>query len=70
MQARGLAPNDKLPGTFDEMIAVYIEEIVKIQPAGPYHIIGYSAGGNIAHYLAVRIAGHRRKSCPARVFRR
>jgi thioesterase domain-containing protein len=34
------------------MAADYLHEIRSIQPTGPYHLLGYSLGGNIAHEIA------------------
>ncbi|MCK8671813.1 amino acid adenylation domain-containing protein [Rhodococcus sp. HM1] len=33
----------------------YIEQIRSVQPDGPYHLVGYSVGGQIAHEMAVRL---------------
>jgi myxalamid-type polyketide synthase MxaB len=38
--------------TMDEMIADYVAAARELQPAGPYHIAGWSAGGIVAHALA------------------
>ncbi|AHH99514.1 amino acid adenylation domain-containing protein [Kutzneria albida] len=55
LQVRGLAEVSALPGTLDEMVADYVDQIQKVQPEGPYHLLGYSLGGNIAHAIAVRL---------------
>ncbi|MET8878652.1 amino acid adenylation domain-containing protein, partial [Nocardia sp. NPDC004604] len=41
--------------TLDELAARYVQEIRAIQPHGPYHLLGYSLGGTIAHAIAVRL---------------
>ncbi|MEU0507417.1 thioesterase domain-containing protein, partial [Nocardia sp. NPDC005998] len=41
--------------TLDELAARYVREIRAIQPHGPYHLLGYSLGGTIAHAIAVRL---------------
>ncbi len=46
---------ERLPRSIEKLAAVYIGEIRKIQPAGPYHIIGFSAGGTIAYEMARRL---------------
>ncbi|WP_330183508.1 amino acid adenylation domain-containing protein [Nocardia sp. NBC_01503] len=33
----------------------YVEEILEIQPSGPYRLLGWSLGGRIAHEIAVRL---------------
>ncbi|MFC9836297.1 amino acid adenylation domain-containing protein [Rhodococcus sp. NPDC127530] len=33
----------------------YVEEIRHVQPRGPYHLLGYSVGGVIAHAMAVEL---------------
>ena len=42
--------------TIDELAATYLATIREIQPAGPYHLLGYSFGGNVVHSLAARLA--------------
>ncbi|KAF9938158.1 hypothetical protein BGZ70_006582, partial [Mortierella alpina] len=37
----------------EEMSLDYIEQIRKIQPRGPYHLLGWSFGGKVAHNMAV-----------------
>ncbi|MDJ0346926.1 non-ribosomal peptide synthetase [Streptomyces sp. PH10-H1] len=54
VQARGLAEAVSLPRTVAEMAADYAEQIRHAQPAGPYHLLGWSFGGEVAH----AIAGH------------
>lgn len=41
--------------TLDELLDRYLEAMRSIQPHGPYHLIGYSLGGRIAHHLAARL---------------
>ena len=41
----------------DEMVGVYIEKLLDIQPNGPYLLGGWSFGGVIAHALANRLVG-------------
>ena len=48
--------------TFESIQALahrYVEEIRRVQPSGPYHLLGWSLGGVIAHAIAVdlRAAG-------------
>ncbi|SJL85128.1 non-ribosomal peptide synthetase [Vibrio palustris] len=33
----------------------YFEQLRRIQPSGPYHLMGYSFGGNVVHTLAAKL---------------
>jgi amino acid adenylation domain-containing protein len=39
----------------DELAERYVSEIRRVQPDGPYHLLGWSLGGQIAHAMAVRL---------------
>ncbi|MEU7769640.1 AMP-binding protein, partial [Nocardia sp. NPDC049190] len=43
--------------TLDQLAARYVHEIRSVQPHGPYHLLGYSLGGTIAHAIAVHLRG-------------
>ncbi|MDH6136270.1 amino acid adenylation domain-containing protein [Kitasatospora sp. MAA4] len=53
LQARGLkgAP----PASVEEMADDYLRQIRSVQPQGPYHLLGWSFGGVVAHAMAVRL---------------
>jgi amino acid adenylation domain-containing protein len=55
LQPRGLDGTGALFGSVEEMAAGYIEQIRQVQPAGPYHLIGFSFGGAAAHEIAVQL---------------
>ncbi|MFJ7910150.1 non-ribosomal peptide synthase/polyketide synthase [Kitasatospora sp. NPDC096204] len=55
IQARGLGRPEPLPTSYEEMAADYADHIRKIQPEGPYLLLGWSAGGLIAHALACEL---------------
>jgi amino acid adenylation domain-containing protein len=55
LQARGLDGEKQLPGSVDEMAADYVAEIRAVQPEGPYHLLGWSFGGLVAHAMATRL---------------
>lgn len=55
LQARGIAKQEALPKTLEEMAADYVEHIRKVQPSGPYHLLGWSLGGSVAHEVAVQL---------------
>jgi nonribosomal peptide synthetase DhbF len=52
LQARGFKQSALLPQTLEEMSADYLDQIRNIQPAGPYHLLGYSFGGLVAFDIA------------------
>jgi thioesterase domain-containing protein len=45
----------RLPSTVVEVAADYIAEIRAIQPDGPYHLVGWSFGGMVAHEMALQL---------------
>ncbi len=49
----GFEPVENL--TVEEVAAVYINEIKKVQPQGPYQIGGYCAGGIVAYEIAQQL---------------
>lgn len=55
LQARGIAQAEELPGSLEEMTADYIGHIRSLQPAGPYRLLGWSLGGNVAQSIAVQL---------------
>ncbi|MCZ4123115.1 amino acid adenylation domain-containing protein [Streptomyces sp. H39-S7] len=55
LQAQGLDSQEEIPESIEEMAAGYVEQIRTVQPAGPYRLVGYSAGGVIAHAMATRL---------------
>jgi nonribosomal peptide synthetase DhbF len=57
LQARGIARQEPLPGDLLEMAADYISHIRSVQPHGPYYLLGWSLGGNVAHAVASLLQG-------------
>ncbi|MER5600610.1 non-ribosomal peptide synthase/polyketide synthase [Streptomyces sp. NPDC002265] len=55
IQARGLGRPEPLPTSVEEMAADYADQIRKIQSEGPYLLLGWSAGGLIAHAIACEL---------------
>ncbi len=55
LQARGFDGVSPLAETVDAMVADYIKLIRRLQPKGPYHLLGWSLGGSIAHSIAVQL---------------
>lgn len=52
LQARGLRRPEPLPASMQEMARDYADQIRVTQPTGPYHLLGWSLGGNIAFAIA------------------
>ena len=61
LQARGLDGVAPLPATLAEMAADYAAEIRRVQPHGPYHLLGWSSGGVVAHAVATCLQESRQK---------
>ncbi|MEV4125504.1 amino acid adenylation domain-containing protein [Nocardia sp. NPDC049707] len=55
LQSPAFSDADAAFATLDELAARYVQEIRTVQPHGPYHLLGYSLGGTIAHAIAVRL---------------
>ncbi|WP_431031776.1 amino acid adenylation domain-containing protein [Streptomyces sp. P6-2-1] len=61
LQARGLRGHDltgaveELPGSLEELVRDYVEQIRTVQPHGPYHLLGWSFGGVVAHMMATAL---------------
>ncbi|XP_077526185.1 fatty acid synthase-like isoform X2 [Haemaphysalis longicornis] len=41
--------------SLEETAAIYLQKIVEVQPAGPYHLVGYSFGAMVAFEIAVQL---------------
>ncbi|WP_454197364.1 amino acid adenylation domain-containing protein [Nocardia sp. Marseille-Q1738] len=46
-----------MPDSIQDWAARYVELIREVQPEGPYHLLGWSFGGVIAHEMAVQLQG-------------
>ena len=55
IQARGLDGQEPPHATVEAMAADYLREVKARQPAGPYHVCGYSFGGVVAFEMARRL---------------
>ncbi|MBP2328444.1 amino acid adenylation domain-containing protein [Kibdelosporangium banguiense] len=60
LQAIGLGSAGSLPAGIDEIADDYRARISRVQPAGPYTLLGWSFGGNVAYEIAARLrrSGH------------
>ncbi|UYQ64836.1 non-ribosomal peptide synthetase [Streptomyces peucetius] len=56
LQARGLDGQGGIATGVAEMAADYVEQIRVVQPSGPYHLVGWSFGGLVAHEIATLLA--------------
>ncbi len=52
LQPRGLRRPEPLPASMAEMARDYADQLRMVQPEGPYHLLGWSLGGNIAFAVA------------------
>lgn len=55
LQARGLSEPDALGADLEEIAADYVRQIRSVQASGPYHLLGWSFGGGVAHEVAVQL---------------
>lgn len=57
LQATYLAEGSPMPerDTLDALAAVYVEQLRRQQPEGPYHLLGWSLGGLIAFSAAAQL---------------
>ncbi|MFD9220736.1 amino acid adenylation domain-containing protein [Streptomyces sp. NPDC060064] len=56
LQARALTgPDKELPKSLTEIAHDYVEQIRTIQQSGPYHLLGWSFGGVLAHMIATEL---------------
>jgi thioesterase domain-containing protein len=55
LQSPGLDGTAAIPGSLPELASTYLRHIRAIQPDGPYHLLGWSLGGIIAHEIAVQL---------------
>ncbi|MFI1463466.1 non-ribosomal peptide synthetase [Nocardia carnea] len=55
VQSPVLTSPDPEVTTADTLADRYLREILRVQPEGPYHLLGWSLGGQLAHAVAVRL---------------
>ena len=55
LQTKGLDEKQPLLERMEQMAAEYIGEIKKVQPEGPYHLVGHSFGGIMAFEMAQQL---------------
>ncbi|TDP41633.1 non-ribosomal peptide synthase/polyketide synthase [Nocardia ignorata] len=52
LQSPALTADEPLPDSIDAWARRYIDAIRSVQPEGPYHLLGWSLGGLLAHAVA------------------
>jgi thioesterase domain-containing protein/aryl carrier-like protein len=55
LQARGLDGASEPSGSVRDMASEYVKQIRAVQESGPYHLLGWSFGGIVAHEIAVQL---------------
>ncbi|MTE17004.1 non-ribosomal peptide synthase/polyketide synthase [Nocardia aurantiaca] len=55
LQSPALKADGVLPDSIEDWAAEYVAAIRSVQPSGPYHLLGWSLGGVLAHAVAVRL---------------
>ncbi|MEU7103947.1 amino acid adenylation domain-containing protein [Streptomyces sp. NPDC046215] len=55
IQAEGPGGVSDLPGSVPAMAERYVDLMRSVHPRGPYHLVGWSFGGLVAHAMAVRL---------------
>ncbi|RVW05067.1 thioesterase domain-containing protein, partial [Rhodococcus xishaensis] len=55
LQSPALSGDRELPASIEEWASLYVDEIRRVQPSGPYHLLGWSMGGEIAHAMAIQL---------------
>ncbi|MEV6773797.1 amino acid adenylation domain-containing protein [Nocardia sp. NPDC051030] len=55
LQSPALTPGTPLPDSIEDWARLYVNHIRTVQPEGPYHLLGWSLGGVLAHAMAVQL---------------
>ncbi|WP_309505904.1 non-ribosomal peptide synthetase, partial [Streptomyces pyxinae] len=55
VQARGFHRGSARPESIEEMVDDYLAQVRAVQPEGPYHLLGWSFGGTVAHAMAAEL---------------
>ncbi|WP_107655971.1 non-ribosomal peptide synthetase [Nocardia suismassiliense] len=55
LQSRGF-DGEPMAQSFEEMVHDYVEQILLVQGAGPFHLLGWSHGGAVAHAVAAELS--------------
>ncbi|MGW0893102.1 amino acid adenylation domain-containing protein [Saccharopolyspora sp. NPDC002578] len=63
LQGLGAGGVADLPGDVDAMAERYLAELREVHPEGPYHLVGWSFGGLVAHAMAARLGTEAGQLC-------
>ncbi|UGT42360.1 amino acid adenylation domain-containing protein [Nocardia yamanashiensis] len=55
LQSPALSSAAPLPDSIEDWARLYVKHIRSVQPEGPYHLLGWSLGGILAHAMAVQL---------------
>ncbi|MFI6362207.1 amino acid adenylation domain-containing protein [Nocardia sp. NPDC050630] len=55
LQSPALSSADPLPDSIEDWARHYVKHVRAVQPEGPYHLLGWSLGGVLAHAMAVQL---------------
>ncbi|MFD3938772.1 amino acid adenylation domain-containing protein [Streptomyces sp. NPDC058611] len=55
IQARGFDGTTPSAASIDEMVDDYLQQVLEVQPSGPYRLLGWSFGGTLAHAMAAEL---------------
>nr|WP_227998432.1 non-ribosomal peptide synthetase [Nocardia australiensis] len=55
LQSPVLGSDEALPDSIEDWARRYVKEVRAVQPEGPYHLLGWSLGGVLAHAMAVQL---------------
>ncbi len=64
LQSRGLDPDRKPTTRVEDMASEYLQELITMQPEGPYHLGGWSMGGVIAFEMARQLTAEGKSLAP------
>ncbi|CAL9608538.1 Dimodular nonribosomal peptide synthase [Nocardiopsis dassonvillei] len=54
LQTVALTRPDRMPESIGAVVEDYLDRMREVQPRGPYRLLGWSFGGNLAHEISVR----------------
>ncbi|WP_278265689.1 non-ribosomal peptide synthetase [Nocardia sp. AG03] len=55
LQSPALSSAEPLPDSIEEWARLYVKHLRAVQAEGPYHLLGWSLGGVLAHAMAVQL---------------
>ena len=53
LQSPAISGQSRRYRSVEELAEVYLDELARVRPEGPYHLLGWSLGGQLAHALAL-----------------